>query len=103
MNTTYLSKGSPELTIAPLYNDFVFFLSPESIGYPEGMFNFIKNDGKNTGSLTISTNNNNRFGFEYLLQQKMIYINAAPAFSPAEFDVDFTTKTGYRIIKIRNI
>lgn len=103
MNTTNLSKGSPELTIGPLYNDFVFDLSPESIGYPEGMFNFIKNDGKNTGSLTISTNNNNRFGLEYMLQQKMIYINAAPAFSSAEFDVDFTTKTGYMIIKLRNI
>ncbi|MEI9745953.1 hypothetical protein [Enterobacter ludwigii] len=103
MNATNLSKGSPALSIAPLNNDFVFVLSPESIGYPEGMFNFIKNDGKNTGRLTISTNNSNRFGFEYMLQQKMIYINDTPVLSSAEFEMDFTTKPGYMLIRFRNI
>lgn len=98
-----LSKGTPELTVSPLNNEFVFDLISGSVTYPEGMFNFIKNDGKNAGVLTISTNNSNRFGFEYMLQQKVIYINDSPARSSADFETDFITKPSYMIIKLRNI
>lgn len=98
-----LSKGSPELTIGPVNNASVFDLTPGNVTYPEGMFNFIKNNEVNNGLLTLSTNSNNGFGFQQMLSMKMIYINGSPATKEIEFNNDYSSKPGYMIIKLRNI
>ncbi|AHE73594.1 hypothetical protein [Enterobacter ludwigii] len=102
--TVSLGKGTPGLSILPLNKKFVFDLDVQSsVIYPEGMFNFLKRDGKNEGVLTMSTNSNNGFGFEQMLSRKMIYINDSPATTSVEFDNIYSETNGNMIIKLRNI
>ncbi|HHA1934328.1 hypothetical protein ACEV60_26845 [Enterobacter ludwigii] len=100
-----IGSGSAELTIAPIKdNDYVFDLQfPIDEPYPEGMFNFIKNDAINNGKLILSTNSNNGFGFQQMLSMKMIYINGAPATKELEFNNEYESIKGYMVIKLRNI
>lgn len=102
--STTLRTGAPELTIAPLNNEFVFDIQGMLTGnvkYPEGCFNFITTNGGNKGTLRLSADYANGFGFSILLQKKIIYIDDSPA-TAEKLAPDYAEMPGFITVRLQN-
>ncbi|KAB1581176.1 hypothetical protein [Serratia marcescens] len=102
--TINLSDGATELTIAPHSSDSVFDIFgmlDGKVKYPEGCFNFITRDGGNKGTLRLSADLANGFGFSILVEKKIIYIDDRPA-TDKELAPDYAEMPGFITVRLKN-